>query len=377
MLTEPSFTLGLEEEYLLVDKASRDLVEDPPAELLAECEKRLPGQVSPEFLRSQIEVATRVCETLGEARAQLALLRRTIAEVAGGYGMAPIAASTHPFAIWDAQKATARERYITLQRDLQGVGRRLVICGLHAHVGIDDDELRIDLMNQVSYFLPHLLALSSSSPFWRGEDTGLASFRVSVFDGLPRTGIPERFESWSEYRRHVGILVQAGLIEDASKLWWDVRPSERFPTLEMRISDICTRLDDGIAVAAIYRCLLRMLWRLKRNNQRWRIYARMLINENRWRAERYGLDEPLVDYGKRELVPYPELLEEIIALVGDDAAHFGCRAEIAHARRIVERGTSAHAQRRIYADAIAGGADKNEALRQVVDWLIAETVKGL
>jgi glutamate---cysteine ligase / carboxylate-amine ligase len=377
MLAEPSFTIGLEEEYLLVDKGTRDLVEDPPSELLAECEKRLPGQVSPEFLRSQIEVATKVCHSLAEARAQLALLRRTIGEVAGQYGMAPIAASTHPFATWDAQKATARERYVTLQRDLQGVGRRLVICGLHTHVGVDDDELRIDLMNQVSYFLPHLLALSTSSPFWRGEDTGLASFRVSVFDGLPRTGIPERFESWSEYRRHVGILVQAGLIEDASKLWWDVRPSERFPTLEMRITDICTRLDDGIAVAALYRCLLRMLWRLKRNNQRWRIYARMLVNENRWRAERYGIAEPLVDYGKRELVAYPELLEEILALVADDAAHFGCRAEVAHARRIVERGTSTHEQRRIYNDALAKGADKKEALRLVVDWLVAETVNGL
>jgi carboxylate-amine ligase len=377
MLAEPSFTLGLEEEYLLVDKTTRDLVEDPPPELLAECERRVPGQVTPEFLRSQVEVATKICGTLGEARAQLAALRRTVAEVAGEFGMAPIAASTHPFATWDAQKATARERYITLQRDLQGVARRLVICGLHTHVGIDDDELRIDLMNQVSYFLPHLLALSTSSPFWRGEDTGLASFRVSVFDGLPRTGLPERFESWSEYRRHVNILVQAGLIDDASKLWWDVRPSERFPTLEMRISDICTRLEDGIAIAALYRCLLRMLWRLKRNNQRWRIYARMLVNENRWRAERYGIDEPLVDYGKRELVPYPELLEEILALVAEDAAHFGCRAEIGHARRIVERGTSAHAQRRVHAEALAGGADKQEALRQVVDWLVAETVKGI
>lgn len=377
MLAEPSFTIGLEEEYLLVDKETRDLVEDPPPELLGECERRLPGQVSPEFLRSQVEVATKICGSLGEARAQLALLRKTVAEIAGNYGMAPIAASTHPFATWDAQKATARERYMTLQRDLQGVARRLVICGLHVHVGIDDDELRIDLMNQVSYFLPHLLALSTSSPFWRGEDTGLASFRVSVFDGLPRTGLPERFESWSEYRRHVGILVQAGLIEDASKLWWDVRPSERFPTLEMRISDICTRLEDGIAVAALYRCLLRMLWRLKRNNQRWRIYARMLVNENRWRAERYGIDEPLVDYGKRELVPYAELLEEIIALVAEDAAHFGCRAEVAHARRIVERGTSAHAQRRVYSEVLAAGADKKEALRQVVDWLVAETVKGI
>jgi carboxylate-amine ligase len=377
MLAEPSFTIGLEEEYLLVDKETRDLVEDPPPELLGECERRLPGQVSPEFLRSQVEVATKICGSLGEARAQLALLRKTVAEIAGNYGMAPIAASTHPFATWDAQKATARERYMTLQRDLQGVARRLVICGLHVHVGIDDDELRIDLMNQVSYFLPHLLALSTSSPFWRGEDTGLASFRVSVFDGLPRTGLPERFESWSEYRRHVGILVQAGLIEDASKLWWDVRPSERFPTLEMRISDICTRLEDGIAVAALYRCLLRMLWRLKRNNQRWRIYARMLVNENRWRAERYGIDEPLVDYGKRELVPYAELLEEIIALVAEDAAHFGCRAEVAHARRIVERGTSARAQRRVYSEALAAGADNKEALRQVVDWLVAETVKGI
>jgi carboxylate-amine ligase len=377
MLAEPSFTLGIEEEYLLVDKETRDLVEDPPPELLGECERRLPGQVSPEFLRSQVEVATRVCESPTEARTQLAHLRRTIAEVAGRYGMAPIAASTHPFATWDGQKATARERYLALQRDLQGVGRRLVICGLHAHVGIDDDELRIDLMNQVSYFLPHLLALSTSSPFWRGEDTGLASFRVSIFDGLPRTGVPERFESWSEYRRHVGILVHAGLVEDASKLWWDVRPSERFPTLEMRITDICTRLEDGIAVAALYRCLLRMLWRLKRNNQRWRIYARMLVNENRWRAERYGIDEPLVDYGKRELVPYPALLEEILALVAEDAAHFDCRAEIAHARRIVERGTSAHAQRLVYNEAIAAGADKTEALRGVVDWLVAETVKGL
>jgi carboxylate-amine ligase len=203
------------------------------------------------------------------------------------------------------------------------------------------------------------------------------SFRLSIFDGLPRTGIPERFESWGEYRRHVGMLVQAGLVEDATKLWWDLRPSERFPTLEMRIADVCTRLDDGIAIAALYRCLLRMLWRLKRANQRWRIYARMLIKENRWRAPRYGLDEGLVDFGKRALVPYRELLEEIIALVAEDAAHFGCTREVEHARTILERGTSAHAQRRAYNEAIAGGAGKEEALRAVVDWLVAETRAGL
>jgi carboxylate-amine ligase len=374
---EPPFTLGIEEEYLLVEKASRDLVEDPPPELLAECEARLAGQVSPEFLRSQIEVGTRVCTSLQEARDDLARLRRTVIEVAGKHDLAPIAASTHPFAQWDAQKPTRRERYEGIYRDLQGVGRRLVICGLHVHVGIDDDELRIDLMNQVSYFLPHLLALSTSSPFWRGEDTGLKSFRISIFDGLPRTGIPERFESWGEYRRHVGILAEAKLIEDSSKLWWDMRPSERFATLEMRVADIPTRLDDGIAIAAIYRCLLRMLWRLKRDNQRWRIYKRMLIKENRWRAQRYGIDEGLVDFGKRRIVPYADLLEEIIALVGEDARHFGCVAEIEHAREIVRRGTSAHVQRRVYESALAAGANKNDALRRVVDWLIEETRAGI
>jgi glutamate---cysteine ligase / carboxylate-amine ligase len=376
MVAEPPFTLGIEEEYLLVDRASRDLVGDPPAAMLAECETLLAGQVSPEFLRSQIEVATGVSATIAEARADLARLRRTVAEVAARHGMAPIAASTHPFALWDAQKPTERERYAILHRDMQGVARRLVICGLHVHVGLGDDELRIDLMNQVRYFLPHLLALSTSSPFWRGEDTGLKSYRVSVFDGMPRTGLPEAFESWGEYRRHIAILTSVGLIEDATKLWWDVRPSERFPTLEMRIPDICTRLDDGIAIAALYRCLLRMLWRLKRQNQRWRIYARMLINENRWRAQRYGIDEGLVDFGRRAIVPYADLLEELIALVAEDAAHFGCEAEIAHARTILQRGTSAHAQRRVYAEALAAGAAKDAALRAVVDWLIAETQQG-
>jgi carboxylate-amine ligase len=377
MTAEPAFTLGIEQEYLLVDPKTRDLVRDSPAELFAECEARLGGQVSREFLRSQIEVGTGVCSTLQEARADLARLRSTVIEVAAKHGMAPIAASTHPFAQWDAQKTTARERYEGIHRDLQAAGRRLVICGLHVHVGIDDDELRIDLMNQASYFLPHLLALSTSSPFWRGEDTGLKSFRLSVYDGIPRTGIPERFESWGEYRRHVGVLVEAGLIEDATKLWWDMRPSERFPTLEMRIADIPTRLDDAIAIAALYRCLMRMLWRLKRDNQRWRIYKRMLVKENRWRAQRYGIDEGLVDFGKRKVVPYPDLLEEIIALVAEDARHFGCLAEVEHAREIVRRGTSAHAQLEVYGRAVAEGLDKREALGRVVDWLIEETRAGL
>ncbi|MBM3600935.1 MAG: carboxylate-amine ligase [Alphaproteobacteria bacterium] len=377
MTTDPKFTIGIEEEYHLVDRATRDLASEPPQAMMEQCQERLQGQVMPEFLKSQIEVATGVCATPAEARADLARLRRTVAEVAGTHGLAPVAASTHPFARWDVQKPTQRERYTQLARDLQGVGRRLVICGMHVHVGIADDDLRIDLMNQVGYFLPHLLALTTSSPFWRGEDTGLKSYRISVFQELPRTGLPEQFASYGEYLRHIRVLVDAGLIDDATKLWWDVRMSARFPTLEMRITDICTRLDDAIAVAALYQCLIRMLYRLRRNNQRWRLYARMLVNENRWRTQRYGMDEGLVDFGKGRIVAFADLVEEIIALVAEDAETIGCQTEVAHARTIIARGTSADHQRRIYNEALGKGVERAEALKLVVDWLIAETVTGL
>jgi len=376
-MTDPEFTLGIEEEYFLVDRATRDVVDDPPREMLAECEALLAGQVGPEFLRSQIEIGTRVCTSLAEARADLCHLRHTVAAVAARYGIAPVAAATHPFARWDAQKTTERRRYADLKDDLQGVGRRLAICGLHVHIGLPDDELRIDLMNQASYFLPHLLALSTSSPFWRGENTGLKSYRLAVFDELPRTGMPERFDSWGEYRRHVDILTRAGLIEDATKLWWDLRPSERFPTVEMRITDCCTSLDDAVSIAALFRCLLRMLWRLKRENQRWRLYARMLIDENRWRAQRYGTDRGLVDFGRGAIVPYAELLDEILNLIEPDARNFGCAAEAAHAREILARGTSAHRQIAVFDAALASGADREQSLCTVVDWLIAETVRGV
>lgn len=377
MVEEPSFTLGIEEEYLLVSLDGRDLAAEPATAMLDECQRRLEGQVTPEFLRSQIEVGTRVCSTMGEAQADLARLRGTIIEVAARFGLAPIAASTHPFAQWDEQKFTDKERYVLLARDLRELGRRLVICGMHVHVAVEDEELRIDLMNQAAYFLPHLLALSTSSPFWRGRNTGLKSYRLSVFNELPRTGLPEVFDSWSEYQRHVGSLTAVGLIEDATKLWWDIRPSARFPTLEMRATDICTRLDDAIAIAALYRCLLRMLYRLRRSNQRWRIYARMLVNENRWRAQRYGFDEGLVDFGQSKIVPYADLLDEMLLLVAEDADFFGCTAQIGWCRDILTRGTSAHRQIAAYDAALATGASEAQALTVVVDGLIAETAEGL
>jgi len=368
------FTIGIEEEYLLVQRASGVLAVEPPDAMLAEAQQVAGGQVNPEFLKCQIEVATGVCGSLGEARADLVRLRRAVAEVAARHGLAPIAAGTHPFARWAEQRHTDRPRYDALASDLAGVARRLVICGLHVHVGIADEDLRIDLMNQVSYFLPHLLALSTSSPFWQGEVTGLQSYRVSIFDSLPRTGLPERFESWGEYQRLVGRMAAAGLIDDGTKLWWDIRPSARFPTLELRVTDVCTRLDDAISIAALYRGLLAALLRLKQRNQRWRLYANALIDENRWRAARYGVEGRLVDFGKGEAVDYALLLEELIELVREEAQAGGYWAEVQGARAILARGTSAQRQLQVYRAALDNGLDHAAALRAVVDWLCQETL---
>ena len=373
-IKEPSFTLGIEEEYLLVNKDTRDLAQEPPPALLAKCEEALRGQVSPEFLRSQIEVGTRVCNSMQQARDQLVHLRSTVGRIADEFGLAPIAASTHPFAQWSDQQHTDKERYNVLARDLQHVARRLVICGMHVHVGIEDDDLRIDLLGQAAYFLPHLLALSTSSPFWQGNQTGLKSYRLSVFDELPRTGMPHQFGSYSEYARTIELLVNAGLIEDASKIWWDLRLSARFPTLEMRITDVCPLLADGITIAALFRCILRMLYRLRRENQRWRTYPPFLVRENRWRAQRYGTEQGLVDFGKGAVVPFPELLEELLELISEDAEYFGCVAEVAHARYIVQNGTSADRQLARF-EAVKGlGGSEQAALVAVVDGIIDDTM---
>ncbi|MCH7981888.1 MAG: carboxylate-amine ligase [Proteobacteria bacterium] len=287
------------------------------------------------------------------------------------------AASTHPFSRWQDQKQTQKDRYEALTLEMQGAARRLVICGMHVHVGIENDELRIDLMNQMSYFLPHLLALSCSSPFWGGHDTGLKSYRLTVFDALPRTGLPERFDSWSEYQRHLQILIDAGLIEDSTRIWWDLRPSARYPTLETRIMDVCTRIDDAIAIAALLVCHLRMLYRLRTRNQRWRIYTPMLIRENRWRAMRYSFDEGLIDLARGAVVPFDELLEEMLGLVAEDAVALGCTKEVAAVRDILSRGTSAHRQLRDFEQAQAAGKSVEDSLKTVVDTLIASTAEGL
>jgi glutamate---cysteine ligase / carboxylate-amine ligase len=376
-LTAPSLTLGLEEEYLLVDPTTRDLVAAPPEEFMQRCEERLGDRVTHEFLQAQVEVGTAVCEDVGAARAALSQLRARIAATARELGMAMIAASTHPFANWRAQKKVEKERYMVLARDMQTLASRLVICGMHVHVGIEDEEQRIDLMNQATYFLPHLLALSSSSPFWEGQPTGLKAYRPTVFGDLPRSGLPEHFASADEWRHMLHVLEQTGLCDDATKIWWDIRPSVRYPTLEMRACDICTRLDDAITIAALWQSILATLYRLRANNQTWRRYRRTLLEENKWLAQRHGIAAELADFGVLACKPFGVLVEEIIELVRDEAMQLGCLPEVLRAREILDRGTSADRQLNVYARACAAGANEHEAAQAVVDWLIEETMVGV
>ena len=372
----PSFSIGIEEEYLLVDRETGDLAEAPEA-LMEACKADLDEQVSPEFLQCQIEIGTNVCADVGQAREDLIRLRSAVARHASDHGLAPIAAACHPFSDWKEQHHTDKDRYNDLRRDLGGVARRLLICGMHVHVGIPDQEDRIDVMNQLSYFLPHLLALSASSPFWQGEDTGLASYRLTVFDNLPRTGLPPQLWSWAEFRRSVDAIVDLGLIEDASKIWWDLRPSAKFPTIEARICDVSPKVETALTIAALVQCLARFLWRMKGRNQRWRIYDNFLISENRWMAQRYGATRGLIDFGQREIIPVAHLVEELIDLLAEDAEALGCTAELEGARDIILGGTSAERQRRVFTDAVEADLSRDEALREVVRSLIAEFHEGL
>ncbi len=372
MSDRPTFTLGIEEEYLIVDRETRDLVREPGEEFLEACRKEVGDQVTSEYLQCQIEVGTKPHRSVADAVAELTALRKSLAKVCDAHGYAAIAASTHPFSNWRAQTHTRKDRYDELRADLGQAVRRMLICGMHVHVGIEDDELRIDLMNQAAYFLPHLLALSCSSPFWGGEDTGLASYRLTVFDALPRTGLPDEMGSFNAYRRLVDHLVAAGCIEDATKIWWDIRPSAKFPTLEQRVTDVCSRVGDVAAIAALYQSIIAYLYRLKTLNQRWRIYPRTIIMENRWRAQRYGTVDRLVDHGRSALVPFEDLVDEMIDLFGREAELLDCRQELGQLRRIIRHGTSADRQRAAYKAAEDAGAAPEDCARAVVDHLIKE-----
>ena len=372
--TSPSFTLGIEEEYMLIDPSGA-LTRRAPRGLMPALKRKLGDAVTPEFMQAQIEICTSPHNTVGQLRDQLGELRAAVGEVAAQHDLAIIAAATHPFANPYEQAVTDCARYAQLAADLQGVVRRLLIGGMHVHVGIDDDDLRIELMNQTRSFLPHLLALSTSSPFWQGHDTGLKSYRIAVWDAMPRAGLPPAFDGAAAYAREVDALVQAGVIEDATKIWWDLRPSARYPTLEMRIADVCTTIDDAVCIAALYQCWLRFLYRRRNDNQRRRVDSTWLLDENRWRAHRYGIDCGLIDFDKGEIIDCREWLEEILRNIAEDADALDCAAEVRHARTILRRGTSAHRQLRLYQDAIEQGQTRQQALAKVVQWLRKETLR--
>ena len=376
MVAHPSFTMGIEEEYLLVHTDTLELAE-APQEMMDDCAAEMGGQVSPEFLRCQVEIGTGVCQTITEAREDLKRLRSTVARIAGKYGMAPLAVSCHPTADWKDQHHTDKERYNTLDRDLAGVARRLLISGMHVHIGIEDDDLRIDLMNQFAYFLPHLLALSCSSPFWQGQDTGLSCYRLTIFDNVPRTGLPPVFHSFAGYNRSVQAIINTGAIEDSTKIWWDLRPSGRFPTLESRICDNSPRMEHALTIAALSQSLMRMLYRLRVKNQRWRIYDEFLIGENRWRAQRYGMSEGLIDFGRGEVVPFDELLDEWLEVIAEDAEALGCMAEVEGARDILRLGNGADRQRAVRAAELEISGDADKAMRAVLRNLIDEFTHDL
>jgi glutamate---cysteine ligase / carboxylate-amine ligase len=365
----PSLTIGIEEEYQIVDPQTREL-KSYISELLEAGKMILFEEMKPELHQSIVEVGTSVCQSPVEARAELVRLRRTVMQLAAKNGLKIVAAGTHPFSRWLEQEITPFERYMGVKQDMQELAQRLLIFGTHVHIGIEDPEFLIDAMNVVRYMLPHVLCLSTSSPFWVGRQTGLKSYRSIIFRNFPRTGIPREFGSHAEFRQYVETLVRTNSIPDASKIWWDVRPNPKYPTLEFRICDVCTRVDEATCIAAIFQALIAKLWKLRRENVTFRVYPAALVEENKWRAVRYGLDGKLIDFGKQEELPAPDLIRELIEwFLGDVMDELGSRKEIEYAYRILDEGSSADRQLAVFR--------QTNDLKAVVDHLIVETERGV
>ena len=379
----PPLTLGVEEEYQIIDPESRDL-HSYITELLSQDRQRETRlNLMPELMQSQVEVGSHICRNVKEVRAELVRLRRAVCSLAAENGVQIAAASTHPFARWDKQQITEGIRYKELLDDMQGVAQRLLIFGMHVHVGFgstpEDKNLMIEVLNEARYFIPHLLALSTSSPFWQGNYTGLKSYRSVVFEMLPRTGIPHSFSSWSEYKEYESILMKVGAFgrkDPVAKIWWDIRPHPRFDTLEFRISDICTTIDEAVCIAALFQAIVAKLVKLRRQNLSWRHYRQMYITENKWRAMRYGIKGQMIDFGMQEERPFHFLMEELLDILEDVVDELGSRDEVNYLHTILKNGTSADRQVRVYRQ--NGGDDnREEALKAVVDNLVRETKQGL
>ena len=362
------FTLGIEEEFQIIDPQTREL-RSHITEMIEEGQMILGEQVKPEMHQSMIEIGTGICNNIQEARADLIKLRRTVSNLAESKGLRIAAASTHPISSWKDQKITPDLHYEALIDEMQFLAQSLLIFGMHVHIGIDERESQIHLMNAMRYFLPHLLALSTSSPFWIGTKTGLKSYRSEVFKKFPRTDIPDYFSSWSEFDNYVNLLLKTHCIDKPKKIWWDIRPHPHFPTLEVRICDIPSRVDEVIALAALIQAIIAKLYKLYRMNMGFRLYRRALIQENKWRAVRWGLDGKLIDFGKQKEVPVRDLIHELLDFVDDVVDELGSRKEIEYIYTILENGTSADRQLRKF--------EETGDLNAVVDQLIMETMEGV
>ena len=366
-ITRPALTVGIEEEYQLIDPTTGEL-KGVITELLKDDRMILKQvEIMPELHQSMVEIGTTPCESVQKARSELFELRATVGKMAAKQGASIAAAGTHPISSWRNQAITPFERYQGIVQDMQDAARQILIFGMHIHIGIEDREFAIDAMNTLKYFTPHILALSSSSPFWEGRLTGLKSYRSAIFKFLPRTGISPYFVSYADYERFVNVLVRSGSIEDASKIYWDLRPHHSYPTLELRICDLCTNLDDAICCAALYQALVLKHYKMRRDNIQFRQYPNALIEENKWHAVRYGIDGKLLDLGREEERPARELIQELIEFVDDVVDDLGTRKEVDHALTILERGSSADRQCALF--------EKTGDLKAVVDWLIQETAK--
>jgi carboxylate-amine ligase len=369
------FKFGIEEEYFLVDAETKTVAREMPAAFLEAAKKETAGQVKGELLQSQLEAATVPHVAMDEARAELRHLRQTSSDVAAAHGLAILAAGTHPTAFWKRAQQTATERYDAVMDDLQMLGQRNMLCGLHVHVELPDPDDRVDVMSRMLPYIPLFVALSTSSPFWQARPTGLKGYRLAAYDELPRTGVPELFRRREDYDAYIDALVRAGVIEDSSYVWWAVRPSLKHPTLELRAPDSCTRVEDSLAIAALYRATARALTFNPWLNWDLTPVDRAIVIENKWRAQRYGVRGTMVDIGGNGAVSVGEMLDQVIAQVHDDAEALGCLDEVMHCRTIVGEGTSADAQLAVFEQAQERSDTRGNALRAVTDWIAQETLQ--
>jgi carboxylate-amine ligase len=366
---KPTFTIGIEEEYQTIDPETRDLRSHINAELLEKGKLLLQERVKAEMHQSVVEVGTGICNNIKEAKAEVKLLRRNIIRLAKENGLRLASVATHPFSDWRTQDINPDARYKNIVEDMQLVARANLIFGLHVHIGIEDRETAIHMMNHARYFLPHLLALSTNSPFWLGMNTGLKSYRCKVFDKFPRTNIPDYFPSWGEYENFIKLLIKTNCIDNAKKIWWDIRPHPFFNTIEFRVCDIPMRLEETIAIAALIQATVAKLYKLHTANQGFRLYRRALIMENKWRASRYGMDGKMIDFGKQIEVPTRDLIGEYLEFVDDVVDELDSREEIEYIHTMLEQGTGADRQLRVY--------NESGDLKKVVDYIIEETEVGL